>query len=320
MLDPHYIHSWLFISFCQTIDPIMDNLSIAEPSVCMVCGKPQSGEAQILPIPGQVNPETSYPYRWYACCSYFRQEPAIPLKELYALYDANYFVFSSWTQGLKRWIHELIIKKRRQRLKSFIVDKEILEIGCGKGEFLHASKVFKPLSLMGIEISADAANEARNRYGLNIISAPVESFQPDKTFDTVFMFHVIEHLTEPLKILHHCSSMLKEGGTIVLETPNAISLERDFYGINWVQFSAPFHTFVFSSITIEIMLKKAGFVNIKTHHHPLTYTFSSLISFTFQNGLSFKKIFKSFKFLLAVPFVSHMKKSGTITVIATKPA
>lgn len=280
---------------------------------CWLCGAAPAGH---LEIPGQVDLKTSYPYTWFACCSYFRQQPAIPEESLHKLYDADYSRFR--LKGIMLKIYQAVIRHRARQNRHFIANKDVLDIGCGTGEFLHASKTFRPRSIMGIELSPHAAQLARDRYGLNVLCGPIESVEPGKRFDTIFMLHVIEHLPDPEKILRQCRTMLKEGGTLVLETPNACSLDRDFFGPKWVGFHAPFHTFVFSPTSLQKMLVRSGYAEITTRYHPLTNTFSQLPAFTFRDGFSITRICGALQFLLTLPFVSWLKRSGTVTVRGTR--
>ncbi|MBV8198363.1 MAG: methyltransferase domain-containing protein, partial [Candidatus Eremiobacteraeota bacterium] len=104
--------------------------------------------------------------------------------------------------------------------------QSILEAGCGLGYFTYALKS-AGYDAVGIDISAQAVDQARRAYGDFYRAESVESYAAtsSRKFDAIVMVEVIEHLEDPIALLHDAVQLLAPGGSIVLTTPN-----RTYYG------------------------------------------------------------------------------------------
>jgi 2-polyprenyl-6-hydroxyphenyl methylase/3-demethylubiquinone-9 3-methyltransferase len=98
----------------------------------------------------------------------------------------------------------------------------ILDIGCGGGLFLSLLKA-KGAQVTGIELSDSRARYAQTKHGLEIYKIPIESgfWQRDHagSFDAVTLWDVIEHVNYPFQTLQCAASVLKPGGTLLIDTP-----------------------------------------------------------------------------------------------------
>lgn len=131
----------------------------------------------------------------------------------------KYYAESNMHQGVI--VPEQLLKQtfedddRRFRfLKDITKGKKVLDFGCGYGGFLKYTKEIAD-EVYGLEIE-EAASEYCQKQGINIIS-----LEDDYKFDVITMFHVIEHLLNPLDILQQLKEKLNEGGIIIIETPNS---------------------------------------------------------------------------------------------------
>ncbi|MEZ4339135.1 MAG: class I SAM-dependent methyltransferase [Sandaracinaceae bacterium] len=80
-----------------------------------------------------------------------------------------------------------------------------------------------------------------------------------EAFDQVQMFHVLEHLHEPLAALSHLGSWLRPGGRLILEVPNVTHP----YGPLEANFFQNAHLTSFSANTLSAMLHRAGLAPIR---------------------------------------------------------
>jgi 2-polyprenyl-3-methyl-5-hydroxy-6-metoxy-1,4-benzoquinol methylase len=169
-------------------------------------------------------------------------------------------------------IDEIILLKAEKLLTS------VLDFGSGAGEF---SKVAK---LNGFEVSAfeidNSVLDSANYTGIPLFQK-IEDI-PKEKFDLVTMFHVIEHVPDPRKILSEVYRALKKNqeksGLLVIETPNSqdalVSKFQVQEYLDWTYWS----------------------------HHPLLYSASSLISVVQNNGFRVK----SFKYIQRYSLDSHL--------------
>ncbi|HET9055406.1 MAG TPA: class I SAM-dependent methyltransferase [Chitinophagaceae bacterium] len=96
---------------------------------------------------------------------------------------------------------------------------KILEIGCGKGEFLKKVSE-KATQCIGLEINDHSVQYSDKKY--TIINSTIESFakfRSDK-FDWVLSFQVLEHISEIRSFIDCSLKTLKQGGKLLIAVPN----------------------------------------------------------------------------------------------------
>ena len=112
----------------------------------------------------------------------------------------------------------------------------LLDVGCSSGALLAVATDLG-FSVAGVEPASKAA-EAAQRAGFEVFSGFLhEASYPDKTFDVVTLFEIIEHVSDPLVLIAECVRILKPGGVLVINTPNADSWTAKFMKERWEGFS-----------------------------------------------------------------------------------
>jgi len=148
---------------------------------------------------------------------------------------------------------------RGSGLPHFRGSGQALDIGTGAGVYAATLKRLG-WNVTGVEFDASAAHVASERMKLNIYVGSLEDAEfGAESFDFVSMFHVIEHLPDPLSTLKECFRVMNNRAKIIIRTPNFNSLTRRVYGKFWRGVEAPRHLFLFSPDTLVKMLERAGF-------------------------------------------------------------
>ncbi|MDB4756817.1 class I SAM-dependent methyltransferase [Mariniblastus sp.] len=114
-----------------------------------------------------------------------------------------------------------LAKERLDAIQDFVTPKSsILDVGSGGGEFVYTCGL-NGLTASGIEPNKGYANFSMEAYGIDVDCNFFEevNFHQD-SFDCITMFHVMEHLENPVRSLKTLSSFLKPGGVFVVEVPN----------------------------------------------------------------------------------------------------
>lgn len=150
-------------------------------------------------------------------------------------------------------------------LRSAGVNNEILDIGCGRGEWLDLLKD-EGVQARGIEINSVLAEELRGR-GFEIIEEDALAYLsavPDRSLNAVTAFHFIEHLSFAtfIALLEEIARTLKPGGVVIFETPNPKNLvvgACNFY-------SDPTHHKPFFPETLHFILSNRGFVDVRLEY------------------------------------------------------
>ena len=100
---------------------------------------------------------------------------------------------------------------------------ELLDIGCGTGNFLAAARNVG-YSVTGIELDRNAARFAKEELGLpRVLGLAISDFaerNPDEKFDVVTFFEVLEHQAAPAGFVEKVKSCLRPRGYIALSVPN----------------------------------------------------------------------------------------------------
>ncbi len=135
----------------------------------------------------------------------------------------------------------------------------ILDVGCGVGHFLNGMKQ-RGWETFGVEVSAEAATYARERFGLEVFVGELEQAEfPAAHFDAVTLWHVLEHLRDPLAALVDINRLLKDDGLLVFAIPNWHSVDARIFGEFWVGLDMPRHLYVFPRPALDELLAEAGF-------------------------------------------------------------
>jgi SAM-dependent methyltransferase len=135
----------------------------------------------------------------------------------------------------------------------------LLDVGCGGGDFLAEMRSLG-WEVAGMEPDPTAAARAREHYQLDVECGTPQStaFSPG-SFDVVTLNHVIEHVSDPVRLLEACGRLLRASGRLVVVTPNLRSLGRRLYGDAWMHWDPPRHLFLFTPATLAVCAERAGF-------------------------------------------------------------
>ncbi len=140
----------------------------------------------------------------------------------------------------------------------------LCDIGAGNGVFVYC------LRQLGIEASGVEPDRNHAKYARDVLCVPVQTgFSrdiefPDVGFDMVTLHHVLEHMTDPLRELLHIRRMLKPGGCLVVEVPNAEDIKQD-PGHRYHKA----HIYTFNPQTLAALGNKAGFSVFRQKVAPL---------------------------------------------------
>lgn len=174
----------------------------------------------------------------------------------------------STRRGLPRWIGASCAHLERWRLQvsgreaaiiPFVGQGQLLDVGCGTGKDLLRLQR-SGWAVTGVEISPYAASLARARLGCEVVVGHFDDVGLEgRYFDVVRLSHVLEHLPSPRKSLEKVRRLLRPGGLLWLEVPNAGSVERRLFGRYWYQWDLPRHLYHFTSATLVRLLREVGF-------------------------------------------------------------
>lgn len=138
-----------------------------------------------------------------------------PTSDFMQTYSIDQFI--EYYQPLRRKQY----RKMLNRLCSFVPRGNLLDIGCSFGWLLDEAEQlgFNSFGIEPSKSTIETANLDPNR----VICAGIDDLPdvPWNEFDVIVLWHVMEHLENPKKVLELVVSKLKPDGTIVVNVPNA---------------------------------------------------------------------------------------------------
>lgn len=143
----------------------------------------------------------------------------------------------------------------------------MLEFGCASGNFMDAARRLG-WEVEGIEFSDTAAEAARQR-GFKVQASALEAASPpERPYDLVVAWMVVEHLHEPVEALRRLRSWTTPEGWLVLSVPDAGAFDRRLFGEAWYALHLPNHLYHFTPSTLRRMLAAAGWRMEKVRWQP----------------------------------------------------
>ncbi len=194
----------------------------------------------------------------------------IQAKALYE--DEVYFVVDNRKSIFERIIFSEASKviKTVQKLIEPSNKPAILDLGCGKGQFLACAKE-KGWKTLGIETAKARADFAKEKYGIEVINQYYEGgIVSHGSFQVITLLHVLEHLPRPMELLAQLVDYnLVRGGVLVIEVPNATSWQAKIGGEDWMHWDIPRHLTHWSEESLTAALETLGFKIQKVQYYSL---------------------------------------------------
>jgi SAM-dependent methyltransferase len=175
--------------------------------------------------------------------------------------------------SILKLLQPFLKNKIGRQIPDFIEDGFLLEIGCGRGEYLAKMRDLG-WNVRGVDVSQEAIDFARSHYQLDVCVAGADNLPYDDAFfDVVFLKHVIEHLHEPIAAMQEICRVLKPNGRILITTPNTNSLGNKLFGRQWVHYDPPRHLMVYNLKSLSHLFNLTG-VEMLTFNAPVTNSHS----------------------------------------------
>lgn len=160
-----------------------------------------------------------------------------------------------------RGSREEIAARQRDYLPYFEGASDVLDMGCGRGEFLALLRD-AGVTARGVDTNADAVERCREQGLEAARSDALAHLRPlaDESLGGLFSAQVVEHLEADylMQVLGEANRVLRPGARIVLETINPAS---------WTAFFSAFvrdvtHRHPLHPDTLSYLLRASGFVDV----------------------------------------------------------
>ena len=231
-----------------------------ELSACPACAAPTADSHEVLRKDVSYGGGSPLSARVVQCgCGHGFINPQPTWEELSPFYEADYHVFANPEPHAASVERLLANKHRGDRLNHALVvpGGKYLDVGCGLGTMVAG------MARLGMEAEGvdpgQAAVEFAQSLGLKVRRGLLHDAQfPDATFDSLSMYHVLEHTPDPVAVLAECRRILNPRGEIMVGVPNFGSLVRSLVGRTWGAYDLPRHLHHFCQSSIKTVAARAG--------------------------------------------------------------
>ncbi len=186
------------------------------------------------------------------CESVFLKNPVS--KEQIGTYYTDYYLPY---RGSKAWgkyasfVESDDKKLNKSRVKTVLrylpKDKKrnLLDLGCGKPDFLAALSQYNHIETLGVDfVAADWKNPHYSH--LNLIECDWKEATIDTKFDVITAWHYLEHDYELDKTISRFYDLLLSGGHVIIEVPMFQGILQKFQKQYWQGWHTPRHISLFS--------------------------------------------------------------------------
>ncbi len=153
--------------------------------------------------------------------------------------------------------------RRASQIKDYVLGKKFADVGSGLGGILDLVKPFAK-EIVAVEPQNDIRSNLTH-IGYNTLASIKELAEQKTKFDFISLFHVFEHITNPLDSLKMLNASLDTGGKVFIEVPHAGDALLTSYNLEsfkkftlWSE-----HLILHTHKSLETYLQDAGFKNIQ---------------------------------------------------------
>lgn len=240
--------------------PLSDSLT--ESDNCDLCGS--RSVRQLYTATDRLrNSNESFCVARCGGCGVLRTLPAMSDIELSPYYPNDYWgdqkpPSPAWIQSSQR--------EKTDFLRTCGLNRgKILDVGCGAGLFLRALDG-NSWARFGVETGLEASRLAAGALGPARIfnSSLGEARLGTADFDVVTLWSALEHMNNPRSNLFEARRLVRPGGTIIVQVPNASSYQARMFKGKWFALDAPRHRYHFNPVVLKALLGDAGFQIYRT--------------------------------------------------------
>lgn len=152
------------------------------------------------------------------CGLVFRRPRKSP-EEMHKFYETEYYSIRG-DEVVRKEKKRKVFNQFLDRIPLYTTEGRILDVGCGFGQFLKQAKE-RGWKVFGVDLSIEACEYINRELRINVLNTDIINARfPDKYFDAVTFWNVLEDLPYPSNELKEVRRVLKDEGTLFIRMPN----------------------------------------------------------------------------------------------------
>lgn len=150
----------------------------------------------------------------------------------------------------------VFLRQREGVVTKFKQSGRLLDYGCGNGAF---AKWMSKHGFEAVGLEPFSLGDPHEEPNLKLVRAPLAQASKDLgTFDVITMWHVLEHVPDPVEVLTKLRALLNPGGVLIVSVPNFSSWQSTVFKGSWFHLDPPRHLLQFEPDTLTDCLGRAG--------------------------------------------------------------
>ena len=190
-------------------------------------------------------------------CSFKFTNPR-PSEENIAKYyqSENYISHSNKGNNLINTVYKaaryFTVKRKVKFISEFHSSGNLLDIGCGTGDFIQKAKE-KGWNVLGVEPGEEAQRHIPEKFR-PFVYQNIKEIRLKNYFHIVTLWHVLEHIYDLSETIKKIKKLLSPEGRLVIAVPNCESFDAQHYKQYWAAYDVPRHLYHFTPKTMQNLL------------------------------------------------------------------
>ncbi|MCZ7626840.1 MAG: class I SAM-dependent methyltransferase [Candidatus Methylomirabilis sp.] len=187
-------------------------------------------------------------------------------------------------------------------ISEFVSGGTLLDVGCGRGEFLFGMSKYRQWTLRGLEMNPSLAQFVTEMFYVPVLTGRLDQVLPGSvTYDVITLWDVFEHLSDPDDALGRLKESLSRDGLLIIKMPNPESLGASLFGACWSGWGVPQHYFTWPPNVFEAFVQKRGLRIVRGRYLYGAYSdFITSVSFALH-GIFRERVRKLLTRVLSLP-------------------
>ncbi len=246
---------------------------------CLLCGSNQF--TPLMKIKDfSISGEQFYIHECNQCKFRFTANPpsAADVGKYYE--NENYISHSNTNKGLVAKLYHIVrhimLRRKHRLLTRLSPGNKVLDVGSGTGYFLNYLQQ-NGFIVQGVEMSDSARDFSIQQFGLDVRKT-MDEIEDVGQFNSITLWHVLEHLYDPDIYMQHFKKLLQADGTLMIALPNHDSYDGKKYESYWAAYDVPRHLWHFKPDTFKRFADNNGFTITKKYMMPFDPFYNSILS------------------------------------------